>query len=122
MDDNKMTWEQEPPCGCNPEGTTGPEIEPVPDGAGSSGAFPLDQSNEDMPIGELPSDVPVFGEAVPETNEQGEVPAPAQEPEEGSHSELLAEMERIALNMALSRPCSVKGYHIVILAVKLHAG
>ena len=36
--------------------------------------------------------------------------------------QLLAEMERIALNMALSRPCSVKGYHIVILAVKLHAG
>ncbi len=96
MDDNKMTWEQEPPCGCDPEGTTGPEIESVPDGAWPSGAFPLDQSNEDMPVGEPPSDVPVFGEAVPETDEQGEVPVPAQEPEESLHSELLAEMERMS--------------------------
>lgn len=107
MVDNKMIQEQQPPFGCSPDETMGPEIELVPDGAGSSGAFPSDQLDEDMPVGEPPSGAPVFSEAVPEAHELGEGPESAQEPEDGSRTEpvpsglgtdteLLAEMERMS--------------------------
>lgn len=95
MDESRMIQEQEMPLGECPDGTTGPGIELVPDGTDVNGAFLPDCSGEDMPVGELPSGVPVSGEAIPEVNEQCEIPAPTQESEEGSHSELLAEMERM---------------------------
>lgn len=95
MDENRMIQEQETPLEECPDGTTGPEIELIPDGTDVDGAFSPDCPGEDMPVGEPPSGVPVSGEAIPEANEQGEIPAPTQEAEEGSHSKLLAEMERM---------------------------
>ena len=87
MDEYKITQEQETPFEKCPDGTTEPEVEPVPEDMDVDRMFPSDQPDIDTPVGEPPTDVPVSGEAIPEAHEQGKVSASVQEPEEDQRME-----------------------------------
>lgn len=87
MDEYKITQEQETPFEKCPDGTTEPEVEPVPEDMDVDRMFPSDQPDIDTPVGEPPTDVSVSGEAIPEAHEQGKVSASVQEPEEDQRME-----------------------------------